>query len=183
MRAQGLGITAIATRLGLARHTVRKYYRADALEDAVVRGLEGAPSVLDRHKPYLAQRFAAGITRADLLFQEVRERGYPGSERTVRRHVATLRAQSPAPPAPPPPPPKVRDVARWILTNPDRLDSADAATLDLICVRSPTLAALRGHVAAFAEMLTGRHGERLDSWLAAVETDDQPELWRVGSLP
>ena len=37
-------------------------------------------------------------------------------------------------------------------------------------------AVLTGHVAAFAAILTGRHGSRLDAWMAAVDADDQPEL-------
>jgi transposase len=28
------------------------------------------------------------------------------------------------------------------------------------------------HVAAFADMMTGRHGERLDAWIAAVDAGD-----------
>jgi transposase len=31
-------------------------------------------------------------------------------------------------------------------------------------------------VAAFGDMLTGRHGHRLNAWIAAVEADDLPEL-------
>ena len=38
------------------------------------------------------------------------------------------------------------------------------------------LDALRGHVEQFAKILTGRHGERLDAWIAAVRTDDLPHL-------
>jgi transposase len=34
------------------------------------------------------------------------------------------------------------------------------------------------HVAAFAQMLTGRHGDRLDAWMATVEEDDLPQLHR-----
>ncbi|MCU1612396.1 MAG: transposase family protein, partial [Pseudonocardiales bacterium] len=34
------------------------------------------------------------------------------------------------------------------------------------------------HVNTFAEMLTGRHGDRLDSWMASVDTDDLPHLHR-----
>jgi hypothetical protein len=30
----------------------------------------------------------------------------------------------------------------------------------------------------FAQMLVGRHGERLDTWIVAVEADDQPDLHR-----
>ena len=40
----------------------------------------------------------------------------------------------------------------------------------------PHLDALADHVSGFAEMMTGRHGERLDTWIAAVEADDQPDL-------
>ena len=38
------------------------------------------------------------------------------------------------------------------------------------------LDAIADHVAAFGDMLTGRHGHRLDAWIAAVEDDDLPEL-------
>jgi hypothetical protein len=36
--------------------------------------------------------------------------------------------------------------------------------------------ALARHVTAFAKILTGWHGDRLDDWTAAVEADDQPDL-------
>lgn len=42
----------------------------------------------------------------------------------------------------------------------------------------PHLDATATHVGAFAEMLTGRHGDRLDSWMASVDTDDLPHLHR-----
>ena len=32
------------------------------------------------------------------------------------------------------------------------------------------------HVTAFAEILTGLHGDRHDDWITAVEADDQPDL-------
>jgi hypothetical protein len=38
------------------------------------------------------------------------------------------------------------------------------------------LDALAGHVTEFAKILTGRHGERLEAWIAAVDADDQPDL-------
>src|SRR6266496_3510076 len=41
---------------------------------------------------------------------------------------------------------------------------------------SRLLDALAGHVTEFAKILTGLHGDRLDSWIAAVEADDQPDL-------
>ena len=40
----------------------------------------------------------------------------------------------------------------------------------------PHLDALRGHVEEFAKMLTGRHGERLDAWIAAVRAGGPTHL-------
>jgi transposase len=42
--------------------------------------------------------------------------------------------------------------------------------------RCPDLDILAGHVTGFAKILTGLHGDRLDGWITAVETDDQPDL-------
>jgi transposase len=42
--------------------------------------------------------------------------------------------------------------------------------------RCPELDALTRHVRSFAAMLTGRQGERLPDWLAAVRQDDLPNL-------
>jgi transposase len=42
----------------------------------------------------------------------------------------------------------------------------------------PHLDATADHVSAFAEILTGRHGEQVDVWMAAVDADDLPYLHR-----
>jgi transposase len=36
-------------------------------------------------------------------------------------------------------------------------------------------------VVAFAKMLTGRQGDRLDAWITAVEADDLPDLHRFAN--
>lgn len=41
------------------------------------------------------------------------------------------------------------------------------------CAHLDTLA---GHVDAFADMLTGLHGDRLDAWIAKAEAADSPDL-------
>ena len=73
-------------------------------------------------------------------------------------------------------PPKVRDVTSWLLRHPDTLDADDQAKLKQVLARCPHLEAVAGHVTEFAKMLTGRHGERLEEWIAKVEADDQPDL-------
>ena len=76
-----------------------------------------------------------------------------------------------------PPVPKTRQITRWLLTRPDRLDPDDQARLAAIRASCPHLDALAGHVRGFAEMMTRRQGLlALEDWLTRVEADDQPEL-------
>jgi transposase len=86
--------------------------------------------------------------------------------------VIGVKAAPPAVPAPP----KVRHITSWIRRRSDNLDAGEQLKLKEIRVACPHLDALRGHVAEFAKMITGLHGDRLDSWIAAVRTDDLPHL-------
>jgi transposase len=172
---QGKGIKPIMRELGLAKETVRRFARAASVEDLLAKARDGRPSVLDEFKPYLHQRWNAGCTTVWTLFTEIRDRGYPGSYGTVRDYLQPFRQTGVAPPAVPAPP-KVRDVTSWMLRHPDTLDADDQVKLKHVLARCPHLDAIAGHVTAFADMLTGRHGERLDEWAAAVDADDQPDL-------
>ncbi|WP_280275299.1 transposase [Nocardia wallacei] len=78
--------------------------------------------------------------------------------------------------APPSKPPSVRRVVSWIMTNPDTIAPADQTSLGAILAASPELAALIGHVRAFATIMTERRGRDLERWMAAVDADDQPAL-------
>ena len=98
-----------------------------------------------------------------------------GSYGTIRDYVLPFREAGAAPPAVPGPP-KARDLASWILTDPDNLDDDEKEKLAQARERCPHLDALAGHVTEFAKILTGLHGDRLDDWITAVEADDQPDL-------
>ncbi len=71
---------------------------------------------------------------------------------------------------------KARDLASWILTDPDNLDDEEKEKLARAREHCPHLDARAGHVTEFTKILTGLHGDRLDDWLAAVDADDQPDL-------
>ena len=56
------------------------------------------------------------------------------------------------------------------MTHPDHLDVRD--TVKLRAVRSDRdFNRLVNHVRAFAMMMTGRHGDRLEEWISTVEKD------------
>src|SRR6266568_4386369 len=175
LRAQGLGIKPVMRETGLAKETVRRFYRAATVDELLAKTMDGRPSVLDENKPHLHQRWNQGCTNVRQLHAELRDRGYRGSYGTVRDYVQPFRELGAAPPAVPAPP-KTREVASWILRDPDTLDDDEKAKLGQVRERCPHLDTLAGHVTEFAKILTGRHGDRLDDWIAAVEADDQPDL-------
>jgi transposase len=176
LHADGASIAAIARTLGVDRHTVRRFVRASGLEELQAKTLQRA-SLLDGYTDYLHQRWTQGCTDAAALTKEITTLGYRGSDKTVRRYLHPLRDGRPTPPARPAAP-TVREVTGWILRRPDRLEPADQVRLQQVLAHCPQLDAAATHVAAFAEMMCGRHGERLDDWLTAVEADDLPELHR-----
>ena len=175
LRAQGKGIKPIMRETGLAKETVRRFYRAASAGELLAKTRDGRPSLLDDYKPYLHQRWNEGCTNVRQLHAELRERGYRGSYGTISGYVQPFREAGAAPPAVPGPP-KARDVASWILKDPDTLSDDQKAGLAKAREHCPHLDELAGHVTEFAKILTGLHGDRLDDWITAVEADDQPGL-------
>ena len=88
---RGWRVKAIARELGLARNTVRAWSR---------RGMEaprprtGRPLALVGHEGWLKSRFLAGVRNADVLRQELADRGIQVSLRTVERFVSPLRNEA-----------------------------------------------------------------------------------------
>jgi transposase len=177
LKAQGKGIKPIMRELRLAKETVRKFYRATSVEEVTATSRAGRPSVLDEFKPYLHERFNAGITNVSALFREICEQGYRGSRGTVADYLAPFRAMGAAP-APKPAVPKVRHVTSWMLHHPDDLDDEQHLQLKQVRTACPHLDATAGHVTEFAKILTTRRGEQLDAWMDTVEADELPHLHR-----
>jgi transposase len=173
--AQGKGIKPIMRELGLAKETVRRFVRASCVEELLATPRAGRPSILDPFTPYLHQRWREGARNASDLFRELRQQGYEGSLGTVIAYLRPFREFGP-PPAATPPPPKVRDISGWLLRHPDSLNADQQLKRKDALARCPHLDALAGHVTAFAEILCGRHGDRLDGWIAKVACDELPQL-------
>jgi transposase len=145
------------------------------VEELLARPREGRPSILDPFKPYLHQRWRDGHTCVARLFEEIRVQGYQGSAGIVRNYLRPFRELGSTPP-PAPAPPKVRDLTGWLLRHPDSLDADQQLKLKQVLARCPDLDAVAVHVAAFAEIMCGLHGDRLHGWIAKVEADPLPDL-------
>jgi transposase len=167
---------AVSRILSLSRPTVRRFAHAASPEE-LMDGALGKGSKLDPFKPYLHQRWNEGVTDAAVLHTELRQRGFAGSVRTVRRHLAPFRGAAAAP-DPVPAVPKARQITRWLLTHPEHLKPGERTRLDAIRASCPHIDVLASRISSFAEMMTARTGDRdLEAWLTAIEADDgQPEL-------
>jgi transposase len=174
--SEGVAINEICRRLGLARGTVRRFARADTVDELLTRNGTGhRPSVLDEFKPYLHERWIAGCTNTATLFNEITARGYRGRPTLVRHYLHQFRTTTRVP-LPPRKPPSVRRVVSWIMTDPTALDPTDQQRLDAILAASAPLNALAGHVRAFATMMCSLQGQNLESWMAAADADEHPAL-------
>ncbi|MEU5812104.1 transposase [Streptomyces sp. NPDC047718] len=171
----GFSLRAIGRRLGLARNTVRRLAGAKDPDELLVGRWTGRTSILDPYKSYLHQRFAEGHTIARRLFEEIRQRGYPGQEQIVRVYVRRLREAFPQQ-DPPRRKTSVRDVTSWITRRPDRLRDEDAQQLKEVLARVPVLATTAEHVRAFAELMNDRRGRELKDWITRVQQDQVPAL-------
>lgn len=172
--SQGRSLKGISRDLELDYYAVRRYARAQSLEELLVKATTRA-SLLDSWKPYLHQRITDGCGNAMELFREIRAQGYRGSSSTVGLYTRLLKEGRVSPP-PARLVPKLRKLTGWILTDPAHLHPEEIVDLKQVQAGCPELDATIGYVRAFAVMIRYLRGDRLGKWIADVHTDDLPHL-------
>lgn len=90
LRREGHSIKRIAAMTGRSRNTIRKALNQTLPQQVITRK---RTSKLEQFKAYVRERFESCRLSAVRLAEEVREKGYTGSLRTLRRFVATLDAE------------------------------------------------------------------------------------------
>ena len=146
------------------------YYVAGDLDPAA------AEPALDPFKPHLTRAWNQGTRDPAALLDHIAALGYHGPAGPVAAFTAPFQDRLAAPAAAPAAP-TARAVAGWLMTRPGSLGAADAAALAALTAACPHLAVLRGHIGAFADIMTSRTGDRhLDAWLASAENSGLDQL-------
>lgn len=103
--AEGKSLVTIRRELQLDHSTVRRFARAQSLEELVVKATNRA-SKLDSYKPYLHQRWREGCHYVPRLHREIQEQGFTGDIQSIRRYFRpfkkphSLLPKSPSAPRP-----------------------------------------------------------------------------------
>jgi transposase len=172
---KGIGTTAISRALNLDHKTVLRYARAATAEELLTQ-MPRRASTLDAHTAYLVQRWQEGCTNAARLTEELRARGYRGTNRTVRRLLQSWRSNVTPPSATPVSTPKPRQVTGWIIRPAAKRTEKEQADLARILERCTILRAVDQLVSDFAGMLRHRQGQHLDAWIANAQASDISQI-------
>jgi len=166
LAAQGYTQRAIARHLNISRNTVKRYLAADAPPTYEGRGLHR--SQITPYIAYLEKRWAEGCHNSRILWEEIRQQGYPGSYGSVRCFVRRYRTPKPHLPLPAPVWSR-RQVAWLFVLTPDDLSTDDAAYLEALCQASDDLATAYQIAQQFVTMVKNRKVDALDPWLTDAQ--------------
>ena len=180
LHAAGMSLRKIGEELGLARNTVRKYFRQPP-EPPLPTPRPLRASQLDLYEDYLLERWSRGERNAAQLYREIRARGYPGCATMVRAYVAHLRSTTADGSAPRSPKQRAKASSpralRWLLAHQrDELDKEDQARLDQLLTLSPEVHTVYGLLQAFLSMVRERKHQQLGAWMEDAIRSGIPEL-------
>src|SRR5947209_7104693 len=164
LRAQGLGNTEIAQRVGLTARTIGRWLKEDSFPQPQRR--RKRRSSFDAYAGHVLKRWEEGCHNGLRLWQEIHEQGYTGTQRMVYRFLVPLRRnqriiqKADVPCAP------VQDFSAkdgvWLFArDPASLDEQVQNTLSTICQVSETASKLDELVQEFRHLLHHREGEKL----------------------
>jgi len=175
-RSQGLTAKQIACQLDMSERTVQKWLAAGTFPEAKKRRKKH--SSFDPFAPSVLKRWQQGERNGLVLWREIQKQGYTGSERTVYRHLETLKQASvQASLNPNRLHTFTASTAVWLFVrDPNSLDEVEQEDLAMFCQASPTLKRTYDLVQDFMQMVRKREGHRLDAWLERIAASDLAEL-------
>jgi transposase len=191
LRAQQLGIAAIARQLQVSRPTVYRYL-AMPQPPARQRSRHRGRPLITPFTPYLRRRWNAGCRNAQQLWRELVAQGHQPARRTVERYVGQLRRETgirfkfrQVAPArlyaedhdeSRPAPLTALRAARLFLSKEQDRRAADQTLLAHLLCLDPVMIYTYHQVQAFCRMVRQRRGDDFDAWITAVQHTGVKEL-------
>lgn len=166
LREQGLGIREIHRATRLTRRTIRRWLRSGSFPE------RQAPLATIRHraiKPYeeyLSRRIGEGMRNLTALHQEIRQDGFRGSYRMVRKWASEQGVARRCPAKPMPPKWCSPRQATWLLINrSDELSEEDRRFVTALLECDTVISTARESVREFFRIVRERDRAKLDSWI------------------
>jgi len=180
LHASGMSLRKIGEELGIARNTVRKYFRQPP-EPPLPTPRPLRASQLDPYEEYLLERWSQGERNAAQVYREINARGYRGAATMVRAYISHLRTStadgSPARSR------KQRAKAlsprsvRWLLTRKRAdLKQEDETRLEQLLGLSAEVQTIYGLLQAFLKMVRERQHQDVRGWMEQAVKSGIPEL-------
>ena len=94
LREQGANVKDIAKRVGLGRRTVQRWLKDGTYIETTYHHRHR--SRFDTYEAYVRKRWGEGVHNIQQLYREIKDQGYPHSDRALRRHLESVRGKKPA---------------------------------------------------------------------------------------
>jgi transposase len=179
MALQKLGIPQdeIARRLGVTKRTIQNWNKQGSGPGS--RRRRKRRSLFDPYAAYVLSRWKEGCKKGSVLYREIKEKGYRGTDRQVYRFLQTLKQEPVELPA-------LSVLSRlsvreavWLIARPfDDLQADERADLSELCQSSTQLATLHTLVQSFGQIVRKREGHRLEDWKEQVNESDEASVQR-----
>jgi transposase len=173
---QGIATKEIAGRLGMSDRTVRDWLKQGAFPEAQKRRKKQRS--FDPFAASVLKRWQEGEHNGLALWQEIKNQGYTGTERSVYRYLKTLKqAEVRASINPERLQKYAANTAIWLFVrDPKKLNEIEREDLAAFCQVSAPLKKAYDLLQDFLSLVHKRDGKRLDAWLARVAESELPEL-------
>ena len=168
LHASGMSLRKIGEEMGLARGTVRKYFR-EPPEPPLPTPRALQASLLDPYEAYILEQWSQGCHNGAQLFRDIQEQGFQGKQSIVKAYMTHLRTSTKEGKAPQTR--KQRSGAlsprelRWLLTcKREKLEPEDQTNVDQLLQTSIEVRTVHTLAQQFLEMVRELKGKRLRAW-------------------
>jgi transposase len=175
-----MSLRKIGEELGLARGTVRKYFR-QAPEPPLPTPRPRRSSKLDPYEDYILARLAQGCLNAAQIHREITERGFSGGSSNVKAYVTHLRTSTAAGATPIKRSERAQALSprslRWLLMRERKdLNQEEQAQLDQLLMVSPEVRTVHDLLHTFLSLMRERKHQHLRSWMEEASKSGIAEL-------